>query len=304
MKLILVRTRGNSRSIEISRGGLYTLSGCFAVCLVCSAFFLQSMIKDASAVNKGVFNEWQINIENQVSVVRELERRTSTQRGTLNKQLADLNARLIRLESLGDSLVNVSALDKSDFDFSMPVAIGGLATSGSEKMSWTQLSDDIVSFSQLLKRREIELKVLDSVLFGQRLKDKSELGGYPVDGGWTSSAYGQRVDPFKGVKAWHAGVDITSKDERAKVQALANGVVTYSGERSGYGKMVEINHANGYVSRYAHHRELLVSPGSIVKKGDAIGIMGDTGRSTGPHVHLEVQKNGKNINPARFLVKN
>ena len=112
------------------------------------------------------------------------------------------------------------------------------------------------------------------------------------------------MDPFKGVKAWHSGVDITSRDAKAVVKSLAGGVVVYAGERQGYGKLVEIDHANGYVSRYAHHRELLVSEGMVIQKGDSVGIMGDTGRSTGPHVHLEVLKNGKNVNPARFLVKN
>ena len=130
MKLILVRTRGNSRSIEISRGGLYTLSGCFAVCLVCSAFFLQSMIKDASAVNKGVFNEWQINIENQVSVVRELERRTSTQRGTLNKQLADLNARLIRLETVTCLVCGEPACPRGSFTIAKASSFVGVASGG------------------------------------------------------------------------------------------------------------------------------------------------------------------------------
>ena len=270
----------------------------------CSLVFLGSVIEEASAVNEDVFTEWQSSIEEQTQILHGLKDRTNNQGDAVKIHLADLKARLLKLESLGGKLVDISGLDESEFDFSVPVSVGGLMYRTEEESSWTQLQDDLVSFSQLLDRRETELTILDSVLFEKKWKENSEVSGYPVDKGWTSSAYGQRVDPFKGVKAWHAGVDITSRDAKAVVKSLAGGVVVFAGERQGFGKLVEIDHANGYVSRYAHHRELLVSEGMVIQKGDSVGIMGDTGRSTGPHVHLEILKNGKNVNPARFLVKN
>ena len=304
MKLIFVRSKGHSRSIELSRRATYMFFATFVAFCSCTLVFLGSVIKEASAVNEDVFTEWQSSIEEQTQILHGLKDRTNNQSDAVKIHLADLKARLLKLESLGGKLVDISGLDESEFDFSVPVSVGGLMYKIEEESSWTQLQDDLDSFSQLLDRRETELTVLDSVLFEKKLKENSEVSGYPVDKGWTSSAYGQRVDPFKGVKAWHAGVDITSRDAKAVVKSLAGGVVVYAGERQGYGKLVEIDHANGYVSRYAHHRELLVSEGMVIGKGDSVGIMGDTGRSTGPHVHLEVLKNGKNVNPAKFLVKN
>ncbi len=304
MRLILVRSKGHSRSIGLSREGAYILLGTFLGACVCSLVFLSAVIKDARAVNEDVFTEWQESIDEQTGILRGLEKRTDSQGHVVKIHLADLKARLLRLEGLGGRLVDVSGLDESEFDFSVPVSIGGTFYRKKEESSWTQLQDDLDSFSQLLGRRETELTILDSVLFEKRLKENSGVGGYPVDNGWTSSAYGERVDPFKGVKAWHAGVDITSRNKESIVKSLAGGVVIYAGERQGYGKLVEIDHANGYISRYGHHQELLVTEGMVIKKGDSLGIMGDTGRSTGPHVHVEVLKNGKNVNPARFLAKN
>ena len=304
MKLIFVRSKGHSRSFELSRKNSAILFMSVLTTFVCSLVFMFSVIKNAGAVNQDVFVEWQTNIGGQTEVLRGLEARTDLQGRMVKTQLADMKARLIQLEGLGDRLVDTSGLDESEFDFSIPLSIGGGSLSRGQNISWTQLQDDLDGFSDLLDRRETELIILDSVLFERRFEKSSKLGGYPVEVGWTSSGYGQRIDPFKGVKAWHAGVDITSRNAKSQVKALASGVVLFSGEKQGYGKLIEIDHANGYISRYAHHSDLLVSEGTIVQKGDPVGIMGDTGRSTGPHVHVEVLKNGKNLNPANFLSKN
>ena len=115
-----------------------------------------------------------------------------------------------------------------------------------------------------------------------------------------SSPYGSRVDPFSGKQAWHNGMDFAGK-AGADVIAVASGVVVFAGERDGYGHMIEINHGNELSTRYGHHQELLVSAGQAVERGDVIGRMGSTGRSTGPHVHFEVIKNGRPVDPSRFV---
>lgn len=304
MRLIFVRSRGHSRTFELSRKKGYALSTALSIFCLFSVTLVLHWIQESEAVNQDVFLDWQATLERQDDVVNQLQDRTSSQSASVALQLADLRSRLLRLESLGTDLVEISKLEESEFDFSVPVAVGGLARNELEEPSWGQLQQDIDNFSQLLNRRETELSILNSLLLEKNLIEESKPNGYPVDGGWTSSAYGQRIDPFKGVKAWHAGIDITSVNKESPVKALASGVVIFSGERQGYGKMVEIDHANGYRTRYAHHRELLVQEGTIIKKGDPLGIMGDSGRSTGPHVHVEVLLNGKNVNPARFLVNN
>ena len=304
MRLIFVRSRGHSRTFELSRKKGYALSFALSIFCLFSVTLVQHWIQESEAVNQDVFLDWQAMLERQDDVVNQLQDRTSSQSASVALQLADLRSRLLRLESLGADLVESSKLEESEFDFSVPVSVGGIAINELEEPSWGQLQQDIDNFSQLINRRETELSILNSLLLEKNLIEESKPNGYPVDGGWTSSAYGQRIDPFKGVKAWHAGIDITSVNKESPVKALASGVVIFSGERQGYGKMVEIDHANGYRTRYAHHRKLLVQEGTIIKKGDPLGIMGDTGRSTGPHVHVEVLLNGKNVNPARFLVNN
>ena len=304
MRLIFVRSRGHSRTFQLSRKGSYVLTIALSIFCLCSVILVQHWIQESEAVNQDVFLDWQATLERQDDVVKQLQDRTGSQSASVALQLADLRSRLLRLESLGTDLVAVSKLEKSEFDFSVPLSVGGVTRNELEEPSWGQLQQDIDNFSQLLNRRETELSILNSLLFEKNLIEESKPNGYPVDGGWTSSAYGQRIDPFKGVKAWHAGIDITSVNKESPVKALASGVVIFSGERQGYGKMIEIDHANGYRTRYAHHRELLVREGTIINKGDLLGIMGDTGRSTGPHVHVEVLLNGKNVNPARFLVNN
>ena len=115
-----------------------------------------------------------------------------------------------------------------------------------------------------------------------------------------TSLFGHRTDPFKGHRAWHNGVDFAGQLGSAVV-AVASGVVTWASERQGYGLIVEVNHGGGYVTRYAHNQSNLVDVGDVVKKGQVIASMGSSGRSTGPHVHFEVYKNGKSVDPASYV---
>ncbi|SVC04357.1 uncharacterized protein METZ01_LOCUS257211, partial [marine metagenome] len=142
--------------------------------------------------------------------------------------------------------------------------------------------------------------VLEILLVDRKMQRDIFLAGRPVRKGWMSSRYGHRVDPITGRRAMHYGVDFAGKYS-ADVIAVAAGVVVYAEEKSGYGKMVEINHGGGYSTRYGHHKELVVKVGDIVRKGEVVGLMGSSGRSTGPHVHYEVFKNGRIVDPATYI---
>jgi murein DD-endopeptidase MepM/ murein hydrolase activator NlpD len=148
--------------------------------------------------------------------------------------------------------------------------------------------------------REQKLSVLERLLMDRSLRARVIPSGRPVTEGWLSSGFGKRADPFTGKQEYHDGVDFAGK-EGADVMSVGDGVVTWSGKRSGYGNLVEINHGNGYVTRYGHNKEQLVDVGDTVKKGQMIALMGSTGRSTGPHVHFEVLRNGKPVNPSRYI---
>ena len=157
--------------------------------------------------------------------------------------------------------------------------------------------DDLTS---QIKDRERQLSVLESMISTRNLSRQIVPGGRPVTQGWISSYFGHRADPFTGRKAYHRGVDFAGP-AGAQVVAVASGVVTYSKERFGYGKTVEINHGNGYVTRYAHNQKVLVGIGETVKKGQPIALIGSTGRSTGPHLHFEVLKQGRAVDPMSFV---
>jgi len=177
---------------------------------------------------------------------------------------------------------------------------------GGPEQEWTvdyQHSDLELLYTQLqhqLESRESQLGILESLMLDRKLKQQSAVTGRPIKKGWMSSKFGYRTDPFKGHRAWHNGVDFAGK-EGADVVAVASGVVTWSAERNGYGQMVELDHGEGYITRYAHNKKNLVNVGDTVKKGEVVGLMGSSGRSTGPHVHFEVYKNGRAVDPASYI---
>lgn len=220
----------------------------------------------------------------------------------LTLRLAELQSRVIRLDALGLRLTEIAGLDKGEFNFKNVPAQGGPERAVSV-LEEAKLSDFFVAFDALsaqLEDRQQQLRVLESLLMNRDLEDDVFPAGFPAEKGWVSSYFGQRTDPFTGRPATHEGIDIAGK-EGTKILSVASGVVTWSGERYGYGMLVEINHGNGYVTRYGHNMEHLVQAGDTVKKGQAISLMGSSGRSTGPHVHFEVLRHGSVVNPLSYV---
>jgi murein DD-endopeptidase MepM/ murein hydrolase activator NlpD len=161
---------------------------------------------------------------------------------------------------------------------------------------------DINLFENKINYEEKQLQMLESVTFGHHIQNTSYLSGRPITKGWLSSYYGIRNDPFSGKPTLHKGVDFAGK-ENSPVIATASGVVTWAGKRFGYGQLVEINHGEGLKTRYGHNKDILVNIGDVVDKGQNIARMGSTGRSTGPHVHYEILRNNKQINPIKFVYR-
>ena len=220
----------------------------------------------------------------------------------LSLRLAELQSRVVRLDALGERLTEMADLGNGEFDFQSAPAQGGPAAAG-DGLPEAELSDFMASFAGLsaqLDDREQQLAVLESLLMSKNLEDEVFPAGFPAEKGWLSSFFGTRTDPFTGRPAQHNGVDIAGK-LGTKILAVASGVVTWSGDRYGYGTMVEVNHGNGYVTRYAHNSDNLVAVGDTVKKGQALGLMGSSGRSTGPHVHFEVLRHGRVVNPVKYV---
>lgn len=219
----------------------------------------------------------------------------------LTLRLGRMQARVLRLDALGAQLVTQTDLDATEFDFINPPPVGG--PQSASDLSGTTVADFIGMLDELdstVEDREAKLTVLERLLMKQSLRERITPSGQAAEHGLLSSKFGKRIDPFTGKWEQHKGIDIAGK-EGSDIMALGDGVVIWSGERAGYGKLVEIDHGRGYITRYGHNEKLLVKAGDTVKKGQTIALMGSTGRSTGPHVHIEVVQNGKQVDPAAYL---
>src|SRR5690606_13784781 len=253
-------------------------------------------------IGADMVGEWQRRLSEQTRELEQLRSRAAAEAQAVGRQLAAMQARLLRMEALGARVTEVANLDDGEFSFDRPAPVGGPTGTAGKPLAWTDLQQSLDELSVQLATRESELEVLESLLRSREYQQGTVVAGRPVTWGWMSSGFGRRVDPFSGQMAWHAGVDFAGR-EGSDVVAVASGVVTFAGKRYGYGQMVEINHGDGYVTRYGHHETLAVKVGDIVKKGQVIGSMGSSGRSTGPHVHFEVLKNGRHVDPKAYVAR-
>lgn len=241
-------------------------------------------------------------IEMQRDAIATTRQQTEDTLDALAIRIGQMNARIIRLDALGRRLTDMAGLQDGEFDFDSDPGIGGpeepnLAGSA---VAVPEVLAAMHNFDQQLVDREAQLGVLESMLMNQNLNERVYPKGRPVKSGWMSSYFGRRTDPFTGKPANHKGVDFAGK-LGSEIIAVADGVVTWSSPRYGFGKLVEINHGNGYSTRYAHNSENLVTVGEEVKKGQTVALMGDTGRATGPNLHFEVLHRGHRVNPVKFI---
>ncbi len=220
----------------------------------------------------------------------------------LASRVGSLNAQLIRLDALGRRLTDLAGLDRGEFDFDKPPPAGGPegqeAQGGSVQVP--ELTAVLNTLENQINDREQQLQALEMVMASRELGQRIMPGGLPLIGGWISSHFGYRTDPFTGHGAFHAGVDFAGPPG-SRVIAVGPGVVSYSGWKQGYGYVVEVTHPTGYVTRYGHNSRNLVRVGQSVQKNDAIAVIGSTGRSTGTHVHFEVLRDGNVLNPMKYL---
>lgn len=219
----------------------------------------------------------------------------------LTLRLGRMQAQMLRLDALGERLVEQADLDAAEFDFNIAPPVGG--PRDATQLTATSVPDFLGMLDELdatMADRQYKLAVLEQLLRHRQLHDRVMPSGNAVENGHLSSKFGSRIDPFSGKQEHHKGIDIAGK-AGSDVLALGDGVVIWSGKRNGYGNLVEIDHGKGYITRYGHNREPLVQAGDTVRKGQAVALMGSTGRSTGPHVHIEVLRDGKQVNPAKYL---
>jgi len=298
MKVILLKDSGKALTLRLTRSRLVSLA-LLSLTLLLSPFLVAFRWYATGPVDAELVTGWQQQLETQQTELKSLESMAAAESQAVGRQLAAMQARLLRMEALGARVAEVASLDDGEFTFDESPATGG-PEAGVRPLAGFELQDALADLSLGLKRREAELEVLESLLSDREYAEATEVAGRPVARGWISSPFGHRVDPFSGGSAWHAGLDFTARPGTA-VQAAAGGVVIYAAYRADYGNTIEINHGDGYVTRYAHQKELKVAAGDIVKRGQTIGTVGATGRASGPHLHFEVLKNGRHVDPRRYI---
>ncbi len=299
---LFTRRGGRSRTIN-----LFSLPVIFAALLVVvtvsSATFygayqfgVRTAAPDAVAIREAIQSE----LNEQRQAIADFRQQAREDIDALALRLGEMQAHVIRLDALGERLTEMAHLDKSEFSFEQTPAQGGPEELSGESFKIPDFLQALERLDQQLIDREQKLGMLESTLMNRRLQAEVLPAGRPTKSGWISSFFGIRTDPFTGRPTRHKGIDIAGR-LGSEVVAVASGVVTWSGQRYGYGNLVEINHGNGYVTRYAHNKENLVEVGQTVKKGEQIAKMGTSGRSTGPHVHFEVLINGRQVDPVKFV---
>lgn len=219
----------------------------------------------------------------------------------LTRHVGKLESSLLRLNALGEQLVQAADLDPQEFNFDQDPALGGPITPNPMRLPY-DLKAQLSRLNHLMDRRYEQLSTIHDLLVNQSQILKLNFSGLnrPVKSGWISSLFGYRIDPITGKQAWHSGIDFSGK-EGSPIFAIASGVVTFAGKKGGYGNLLELNHGHGLSTRYGHNQKLLVKAGQIVEQGQVIACMGHTGRATGSHVHLEVRKQGKAVDPAMYI---
>ncbi|MBE9549638.1 MAG: M23 family metallopeptidase [Proteobacteria bacterium] len=270
------------------------------VAFLISVFYLGRVTTEIRPEAEAGLAELNLQLAHQKKVFAQLKATTQAQVNGMSARLASLQAGATRMNALGQRLVDQGKLDPEEFNFTVEAPVGGPETAALAGSTMALLNINIDDFSLALQNQQLKFDSLESLLMGRELDLETTPQGWPVRKGWISSAYGTRTDPFTGKQARHSGIDFVGK-RGEDVLAVADGVIVWSGNRGGYGKAIDIDHGNGYVTRYAHNDQLSIEVGSTVKAGDVIAKLGSSGRASAPHVHFEVHKDGRSVNPWKFI---
>jgi murein DD-endopeptidase MepM/ murein hydrolase activator NlpD len=304
MKIIFVdASHGVSRSITVKGWMRLGLSLCLLGLPVLLGYgaFLVAEARGVKVARDAATEAWTDSLQEQQADLAKVKTDTSSRLEALAIRLANLQARLVRLDALGEKLSGVAGFPTKQFDFSAEPAVGGPEDLNESTVTTADFVGQLEALEKRIAQRQQKLEYLNSVMTERHSLDEFKVSGRPIDGGYISSDFGRRLDPFTGKIAVHQGIDFNTGHVGEDVFAVAAGVVNFAGIQDGYGEVVQIDHGNGFETLYAHDQKLLVKEGDVVKKGQIIALSGNTGRSTGPHVHFEVHKNGRVVDPSSYI---
>jgi murein DD-endopeptidase MepM/ murein hydrolase activator NlpD len=217
-------------------------------------------------------------------------------------KLGEMQAQLTRLDALGERLSSITGIKPQEFKFTQSPGLGGPQSTmiPPQDLTLDEFEQRLLALSRDLENRGDMLSLIDAQLFEQTVQKKLLPTISPVSVPFNASGFGYRIDPFTGQRTLHEGIDFIA-DIGTPIVSAAGGVVVFAGSHPQYGMMVEIDHGNDLSTRYAHLSRIQVREGDVVHRGKRIAESGNSGRSTGPHLHFEVRFRGAAQNPARFL---
>jgi murein DD-endopeptidase MepM/ murein hydrolase activator NlpD len=302
VNIILVSNRfAKARSITLTGTHVFLLSLLVAVLFVAAVLVAQYAIVRLQPGMMGTgLRNWLASAQEEEQKKQEAFMHKSLD--TLAIRLGQMQAQVMRLNGLGTRLAKLTGMKPEEFSFDKPPAQGGpyLPSVLQPEVSMSSMEQQMADLNAMLSDRSDKLVALETLLMQDKLSKKLLPSIAPIKNAWYSSNFGWRIDPFTGKNAMHEGVDYMVP-EGTPIRASAGGVVVYADMHPDYGNMVEIDHGNQIVTRYAHASKLLVKVGQMVRRGQEIALSGSTGRSTGPHLHFEVRYKGIAQNPVRFL---
>lgn len=301
MQIFLLSRKGKKTlNFPLEIESIFLLAGVFVIVMIGLGFVLGHATTVEGPVAE--IEQMQATLTEQQQALAQVQIKSENTLDGLALRLGQLQSQMLRLNAVGQNLAKRAKLDPSEFNFDEPPAVGGVEQLDTltTPVSEDQMLNDIAELQQMMFLREQQLKMLDNILINKNVRAESKPTGRPIEKGWLSSYYGKRTDPFTGRRAWHHGIDFAGKSG-SPVVAVASGLVTWVGDRDGYGNLIEIDHGNGFVTRYGHNADILVNRGDLVQPEQVIAKMGSTGRSTGPHVHFEVLRDGKTVDPISYI---
>jgi murein DD-endopeptidase MepM/ murein hydrolase activator NlpD len=299
--IFLSKREGRARQLDLARPLTLTALAALVLVFLGSAFALGVQLGRGNHERAVLSDTVQFGalLGEQKKQILDLKQQLQLRVDAMAMRLGEVNAHVIRLDALGKRLTEMADIDSREFNFDRDPPSGGPEGEGTSAQV-PDLSAMLAQLEQRVDQRESQLAALENLILARELHEEIHPEGRPVVNGFISSYFGERSDPFDGRDAFHKGVDFAGAPG-SNVTAVAAGVVTWAGERSGFGKLIEINHGDGFVTRYAHNERTLVTVGETVKRGEPVALMGSTGRSTGPHVHFEVLRNGRQVDPLSFV---
>jgi len=302
--LMLVPEQGRIRSLQVSSTALFVSSFmlfCFLVVGLWGGWqFYQGEQKDKQiAALKNQMQVAQSRFDEQTGEMQSRIEADRRQMAVYARNVGTIQARLARLDALGSKLVDHASLDSAEFNFGLQPAFGGPRLVSSDVVL-EGLDLSIERLGTRLADLDVQLAAVDYLMEQKRGEQAARPHAWPSEHGWLSSNYGMRADPFTGERARHNGVDIANRFG-APVLSASRGIVTFAGKMKDFGHMVEVDHGYGYITRYGHMSALAVQAGDEVEDGQMVGRIGSSGRSTGPHLHYEVHRFGRHMNPAKYL---